>query len=792
MTPRLRQLCFPLALCAISPAAMAQLIEDVELRKEGNNAVASVRFVTGIQFLRVINSASGDVGQAFYQVLPTRTSLSLISSQRRIEASGRLPEITVVDEAEGRAELSRKIIVRLGTPTPYRIRAGRGNRSIDIVFPGLAEAVPAAPAAKAPARVPTQFSITLQSSTEPGFFLQGSVPAKLQSVPIFTSERQVDGQTVRDIGMGPFATRAEAESALALLQPRFPQARLVEPSADLPAQAASGDTEARAAGWMAQARQAVAAGNTNAAIDALIEVLNLPPNTASREAQAMLAEQRLKAGDNRRAKAEMDAFLALYPAGPDSDRIRTLRAGLPDVDPPQARPVRPTETYWSGSVSGFYYGGQSKERNDEFQNSPISGLPELIGANTLSSTDQGQFQTNVDLNWRQRSAESDSRFVYRDAYTANFQEGRPNRRRLSALYYDQKSFTQGTQFRVGRQSPTGGGMLYRFDGATAGYTFAPKWRINVAAGAPTDDLLQTSRRVMGAWVDADALTSELGGTFYVNRQTIDGVVDRQAIGTELRYFSGGLSMFSQLDYDTAIGGVNIVSLQGTWQGQDNTVVNFLFDQRNAPLLSLGNILFFQDPTQPTLAQRVSELLGTSSITQLREQVKAITAQQTQALLGVTTPLSDKWQVGGDIRFTRVGALPAVPSLGLAAQPSTGNLWGLGAQLIGSNLYSERDTHVLLSTLLTGPTYRGVLLSYNNLTSLSETWRLEPSLRLYRQIDTNGTRTVRWTPGFRVSYKLRPQATLESEVTFERTRRNGPSLNERSDRMFYFVGARYDF
>ncbi|WP_171258221.1 hypothetical protein, partial [Acinetobacter baumannii] len=75
-----------------------------------------------------------------------------------------------------------------------------------------------------------------------------------------------------------------------------------------------------------------------------------------------------------------------------------------------------------------------------------------------------------------RDSDKDMRFVVRDTASADLMPNGTNRNRLTALYFDQRSFVNGTSFRIGRQSPTGGGVLYRFDGVQAGYTFAPKWR----------------------------------------------------------------------------------------------------------------------------------------------------------------------------------------------------------------------------------------------------------------------------------------------------------------------------
>jgi hypothetical protein len=593
-----------------------------------------------------------------------------------------------------------------------------------------------------------------------------------------------------------------------LLTPRFPSAAIVavQPSVPKLAQTAPAGpvtppgsqpaTElANDDALLKAAQSAYDRADYAGALESLNQLLNLPPNPSSRRAQELAGLSRLQLGDIARAKAEFDLFLSLYPTGSDSDRVRQTLAGMPAASPTapaqaQATPEKPPSP-WSGSVSSFFYGGQAKTRSQEFQDSPLGGLPQPLGQDTISSSKQKQVQTSVDLSWRQRTDESDTRFVFRDSYAADLLNGDKSKNRLSALYVDRRSIADGTSFRVGRQSPSGGGVLYRFDGLQAGYTFRPKWKINAMAGVPTEKLLDTHRRIYGAWVDADALTNEVSGNVYVNQQVLDGEIDRRAVGTELRYFSGGVSASAQFDYDVLIKGLNIASLQGTWQLPDNTVYNFLFDYRATSMLSLGNILFFQDPALPVPAKRLQDLLGASSVTALRNQVKGVTAYQKQGLLGFTTPLRANWQVGADIRLTNVEAVKPVAVILPNGQASTGNLWSLGAQVIGSNLYSSRDTHVFSATALSGPTNRAGVLSYNNLSSLGNGWQLEPSLKYDRQTDDVGTTKSRWTPGMRVTYRLLEKVSLESELTYERSKSTSPLRSEASNQVFYYLGVRYD-
>ena len=574
---------------------------------------------------------------------------------------------------------------------------------------------------------------------------------------------------------------------------RMPEVQSVEATSAPSAVATEPEVEVNAAKLMAAADAANDRGDYTDAIAAFNSLLNLPPNTRTRKAQEQIGVTRLKAGDTQRARGEFETFLKLYPAGPDSDLVRQFLVNLPA---PTAvvkgrGPTEPVSTT-NGSLSVFYYGGQSQTRSQDFVDSPLGGLPVLLSESNLSGTDQKQVQTNLDLSWRYRDAEKDMRFVVRDNYSADLMPNRPSKNRLSAQYFDQRSLTNGTSFKVGRQSPVGGGVLYRFDGVQGSYTFAPKWKVSAVYGVPTDVLLDSKRHFYGAWVDADALAPNMSGSVYVNQQMIDDQVDRSAVGAELRYFNDGMALSGQMDYDQALQGLNIATVQGSWQFADSTVINFLVDRRATPVRSLGNILFFQDPMLPTPARNIQELLATTPIDMLRGQVNGITSFQTQGMLGFTTPVATNWQAGANLNYTNVDEIQPIAVILPNGQPSTGDLWSLGMQLIGSNLYSSRDTHVFSATFMSGPTYKGTMLSYNNLTGIDENWQVEPSLRLYLQEDSLGNKMKRWTPGVRMTYRLMKRVSLETELSYEIADSTGPTRNESSQRMFYYIGARFDF
>jgi len=812
---RTRNIFWPVAiagqLCLFS-VAQAQLLDDVEIKSSEKDAVAVIRFSAPVQFQRAIAAKSGDLVQIFYNILPRNDSTITLVGERRIAGGNGLPQLVVTDEAVSSDDLyKRKLLVRLSQSVGFKVRAGRTKETLEIVLDGLGPQVSSAapqPKVKEPGK---HYAVLLQSSTDPGGQLKASIPAILQEAEVFTSSRVADGKTRYEISLGYFDTQAEADNAQRILVKRFPDAAVVslrqapapQPAAAVAQSAETGtapaviasapEVEANAAKLMAVADAANDRGDYQDAITALGSLLDLPPNTRTRKAQEQIGLTRLKAGDNQRARGEFETFLKLYPTGADSEQIRQYLVNLPAATTAvkgrgAAEPVSTT----NGSVSVFYYGGQSQTRSQDFADSPVGGLPVLQSESNLSGTDQKQVQTNVDLNWRYRDTEKDMRFVVRDTYSADLMPNRPNKNRLSALYFDQRSLTNGTAFKVGRQSPVGGGVLYRFDGLQASYTFAPKWKLNGVYGVPTDLLLDSRRYFYGAWVDADALAPNMSGSVYFNQQMIDEQVDRSAVGAELRYFNEGLALSGQMDYDQVLKGLNIATVQGSWQFPDTTVINFLFDRRATPVRSLGNILFFQDPTLPTPARSISELLGTTPIDMLRGQVNGITSFQTQGMVGFTTPVATNWQAGANVNYTNVDEIKPIAVILPNGQPSTGDLWSVGLQMIGSNLYSARDTHVFNASFLSGPTYKGTLLSYNNLTGINQDWQVEPSLRLYVQDDSLGNKMKRWTPGIRMTYRVIKRISLETELSYEIADTTGPTRNESSQRMFYYLGARFDF
>jgi TolA-binding protein len=865
------------ALACAAASAQAQLLDQFDVRREGNDAVLQLRFATEIQFQRAFTARAGDLTLIEYTLLTTTNAQVRATQGLQLGRAEGLPRLTLGDEPLA-SERTRRLVLRTVDATTVDVRAGEGNRSIEIVLRGAGAGVRAAPAAAArapaamtPATLPTaerRFAIVIASSTDPATPLPALVPRSLQDYEVFTRERVVDGVRRFETLIGHFTNRTQAEAVLRQLA-AFPAAAVVATAAEPAPAAATAPTpttapvaaapaappsppavtapapvvpstptpvapiptptpapapataeatpltpaeiDVRADALLSSARAAMSQGDFAAAIAALNELLNLPPNRHTPAAQELIGSARAKSGDTARARIEFETYLQLYPTGEGSERVRRDLAALPAAPAPAAAQpaaaARPAvETTTTGSASMSYFGGNGQVRSQEFKDSPIAGLPQIAGDPLLSADKARQLFNDVDLTWRQRSADSDLRFVFRDSYTTDLERSDKSKNRLSALYVDYKSLSRGYGVRLGRQSPTGGGVMGRFDGISANLMLRPKLKLGAVAGEPSDKFFDSKRRFYGASIDADGLVPNVGAALYAIEQRIDSETDRRALGLELRYFKAGASVFSQFDYDVLIKGLNIATVQGTLILQDNTVFNALYDRRALTMLALGNALTFEDPANPgVLFTRIGDKLATTTIELLREQIKRTTPYITQAQMGITKPIDKTWQVGASAQLTRTGAIPPVPGVvGFeTGRPATGNIYSVSTQLIGLNLYSPRDTHVWSLTGIKSPTLDGVLVAYNISSIAWNVWQFEPSLQYYRDRNPQGSNSERWTPGLRLTYRGWERWALESSLTYEvgRASRTAPdpadaaltvTTREHTTRVNYALGARYSF
>ncbi|SPE33625.1 hypothetical protein SBBP1_650015 [Burkholderiales bacterium] len=549
---------------------------------------------------------------------------------------------------------------------------------------------------------------------------------------------------------------------------------------------------------MAKSRAALIAGKNEEAINSLNQLLLLPPNKYSQDAQELVGLARERAGELDQARKEYELYLRLFPTGDGATRVRQRLATMAPPEPAPTTAAKPPpekrapQVTAGGSISQYYYGGDQKVQT-------VFNVPTTVNQQTISNSTQSSLVSTVDLNGRYRTDANDTRIVFRDSDQYSFiQSTAPSLNRLDAAYVDYRDLQHGLSMKLGRQSGVTGGLVGRFDGGIFSYDLAPKLRVNVVAGVPVsqDQYVNASQRFEGLNVEAQNLAEHWGGGAFVINQTADSVVDRRAVGGELRYFDQTKTLYSLVDYDIEFRTLNAATLQGTYQLPDQTSLSLLLDDRKAPTLETSNGLLQQGCSSYAqyFAGQCPQSHAPYTVDILRQDALATTANSHQIAFDIARPFGKSWQLSADLRVTSVGALPTVTINGqnFPGSSATGNVFGATLQATGSNLYSHRDINVFSATHLHSSTLDGTQLAYSNLNGLLENrLTLEPNLSLYREVDTTGQRLYRVAPGFRTSYKLGQRMSVEGTVSLERSRNEGPSQNDTTTNVFYYLGYRYD-
>jgi tetratricopeptide (TPR) repeat protein len=791
---------------AISPqSVMARILEEIQVQPDNYENVVSLQFNAQIQFLRAVPVGKSNSILVYFRLLQSDDLKEIKSVETlKSKAFDPLPGVAVSYAPQSTQDQTLTLLIgKDKLPANVKVRAGPNDHSVFIIFGDK-------PIKHTFVSDSKRYALTLMRSANKDELSGKVISREFQDYDVFTSQQTRDGNVLYELNLGYFASPKRAEQVRAKLLSQFPETEVTDllkrrqdmlAAASARARAEPGQAQAQAplpevadqaAAIMPKAQEALNAANYELAINSFNQILLLPPNKYSQEAQELIGLARERNGELAKAKAEYDLYLKLFPEGPGADRVRQQLAQL-KVPAPGARKVKARDATVvksvTGSFSQFYYGGQT-------QTQTAFNTPTTSGTASLTSTDQSELRSQLDLKGLYRDADADQKLVFRADDSRSFIDTRPNRTRILSAYYEYKGYQNGFTAKVGRQTPTSGGVLGRFDGALLGYEFAPKWRANFVAGLPVDfPSLQTDRKFWGVSLDADNLTERLRAKTYFIDQTADGIVDRRAVGLEAGLYDARGSISSLLDYDVSYRALNIGTLQSNWQTEGGSSFNFGLDYRRSPPLSttvaLYNIAVTSMLPIPT---SIKQLLQTNSEDQIRAWARDSSAISRSVTAGFLTPLNKAWQLGGDFSLSNTGALPGQTlddGTVIPPTPATGNIYTYSLRAIGSSLLTSNDVNVFSVSLNQGDTYHGELFVYNNTTRLGR-WTLEPSLKYYQQKTDPTTDLVRWTPEIRLTYLWKDNLSLEMDYTFEYgATTTSPGNKDVSQQHFFYVGYRWD-
>jgi len=528
---------------------------------------------------------------------------------------------------------------------------------------------------------------------------------------------------------------------------------------------------------MEQARQAILDKNYSRAIAIYTDIAEYPLPPYQQSAQELLGMAYERKGQLAQAKRSYQRYLDLYPKSDDIERIKQRLAGLVTANLKerdklsQGRSVNEDEA-WEifGSFSQYYHEDIS-ERDD-----------------TESRTIDSSLSNNLDLNARKRTKNFNMRFRFSGGYDNDFLDSEESEGRISTLYLDLSSQQERHTGRVGRQTHNSGGVLGRFDGLYYGYKFHPQWRLNLVSGGMVEsssNSFSADRNFNGISLDYGPINEYWNfNFFFIDQRLTNGIIDRQAIGGEIRYFSQQQSLFILTDYDIHFEALNIAYLLGNWRLSPRTSLNTMLDYRLSPLTTTTSAL------QGQTAEEIDQLNDSYSLGEIKQLAKDRSAVTKSASLGVTHTLSPRWQITSDFTVTNMAETQA--SGGVEANPSTGNEFFFSSQLIGNTLIKEGDMALYGLRYSDTNNYQKISLSTNLRYPIQRHWRINPRLRFDYQENENDSKQIVWVPSFRTHYRWKRWATFELELGVEFTEDQRNNETDHSRYLFAYTGYRVDF
>jgi tetratricopeptide (TPR) repeat protein len=567
------------------------------------------------------------------------------------------------------------------------------------------------------------------------------------------------------------------------------------------------DADLRAvAGWTDEARAALHKNNLGAAIQLLTKILKYPENQYSAEAQELLGLARQKNGQTAEARAEYEDYLRRYPTGEQSERVRQRLAGIETANGepnaplhmPNGQPVgtlpagkfTPSrETTWTlvGSASSFYI------RDDSFNTvRDPSAAPDPNADPDSHQVHQNEILTSLDATaaWNNDQTRGRIRFSGSEEYM--FDPSSRNLAGIAALSVDTMVKDWNLRSVFGRQTLNTDGVLGRFDGALLSWQPLSMLRLDVVTGSPAisrfDLPFKDEKYFYGAGIGLGPFVG-LESTVYAIEQRDRWLVDREAVGADVRYFDQSKFAFGNVDYDIHFQKLNAAIFSGSWILPDKSTIYGGADYRRTPYLSTWNAVL----NQPFAT--LYDMLKAQTNGPLQQLVLDQTPIYKSAMIGFSHPLNDKLQVSADATVVNL-TQPIVPvglDPSLAALPA-GNEYYYSTQLIGNNILKDGDMYIAAlrySQLATSNLY---MLDFNARFPLTTDWRISPRLRFGYTRGTNGNDLTAFTvlPSILVDYYWTKQLSLEAEVGVQWTSTTQTGVRSRDTEVMATFGVRYDF
>lgn len=538
-------------------------------------------------------------------------------------------------------------------------------------------------------------------------------------------------------------------------------------------------TNSKAFKLLVLGRKALKKGNNTSAIRTFTKMLGLPESKERREAMELLGVARERNGQKAHAKTMYREYLKQYPKSDGASRVKQrlqdlLRGQLKpkaQLKAKKGKAKKETSRIY-GSFAQYYYRGESS----------------LGDENSL--LDQSLLLSQLSVNWRIRKDDYDVRsFVYA-SHSSDYLNDTDKPMTLETAYSQYSNNRLGLSGRIGRQSGSSGGVLGKFDGLRGSYRIAPAISMNAVAGFPVKysdkRSIQTEKPFWGVGAEIDGKGKDVDILPFYIRQEVDGIVDREAIGSEFRFFHKLGNFYGLVDYDLTYTDLNIYLFRGQYNWRKDTIFHMNLDYRNSPLLFTTNALIGR-----TDVSSIDELLETRSEAEIKDLAENRVGKSTTVSFGVGHTFNPRYQLNGDITFAQQEFVIDDITPGFLTTDRSNQIY-LSSQLIANQWLNARDTTVLSVRLSQANTYDELSLAGSNRLPLQNRWKFDTRMRVDLRQSDSGEDLVRYRPSVRWNFRHTQTMYYEAEVGVEMWRYGGGSNNSDFQRIFVNLGYRWSF
>jgi hypothetical protein len=519
---------------------------------------------------------------------------------------------------------------------------------------------------------------------------------------------------------------------------------------------------------MAKARQSITFGNNKGAIDLLRKIIRKKNHDHVQEASELLGLALERDSQIPRAKYEYRKYLKSYTEGEGAARVRQRLAALREIRPKLKRKLRRSKKAKRRDKIRTF-GRLTQAYSEYYVDRELEGLAEEIE----QELQQRLLSSNFSVKSRYRSEDRTVIGVFNASHSRDFLAGTTGREDddrdesdIRRMYIDLDDHKYKVVGKVGRQSSRNGGVFGTFDGVVAGYRITPRWLASVTTGKPIirtfSDLDIYEKSFFGVKFDVTSEDKKFSNNVFFVQQEVDGILDRKAIGGDIRYAKKGLSIFGLIDYDLYFSDISLFNFRVGWNYTKSNKLNFSYNHRQ--LFMTSNAL------QSMSVTTIDGLLDFLPEKEIHDIAKDRTAANDTLTIGNSYQINKDQQFNADVTVLETSSLKEssdpVDLDVIPAQEASGKQFIYSLQWISSNTFVKRDLYVVGMRRSEFSRYTDNSVFVNTRVPINKQWRSGFRLNLSKRDSTSFGARSTISPLIKLNYRMSKSWSFDSELGFD--------------------------